>query len=210
MGGGVHVMTHGGKMRHYLFSICIAISLVLTAISGAFAGIISDGVYLGEFIGTENVDYLDVTLDPEYFLEGCYDVGYVGSAASHTNLYMGDSVIFSTAFSTFADTAMVEFIEETSFHDGSDGTPVLNINDTGTPIGGIVKLLLLNDWVIEAGKSLAAGILVIGFGDGAGDRDYNDMVITAVEGPKAPIPFPIIMLASGILGLVGLRSRAEE
>lgn len=197
-------------MKKHLLIICIAVSFIFTAFGSASSALIQDHILLGDQIGTLDVDYMDITLHPEAFLEGSYDVMYVGSAAGHTNLYMDDAVVFATDTSSFGDTDSVLFIEDTTFRDSTDGTPILNINDTAPTNGGIIKLLLLKDWMLDATHTIAAGMMVVGFGDGAGDMDFNDMVIALDSPYKNPIPAPVFMLGCAVVGLVGLRKRTES
>lgn len=150
-------------------------------------------------------------------LEGCFKITFLGSDAAHENVYFTDdenNPLLNNVDDNPGETVLVNGIENTNFKDLTDGVPTLNIND-GDPVGlgGVVIYQLLANWDVffastNSNVLIPEGCFVIGFGDGDGNLDFNDMVLAACEA-ECPVPAPgaIILLASGICGLIGLRKK---
>ncbi len=61
-------------------------------------------------------------------------------------------------------------------------------------------------WTVEGANPLSfeAGVYIIGFGDGIGDSDYDDLIIAA---KSVPIPGGIWLFAAGVVGIAGVRKK---
>ena len=62
---------------------------------------------------------------------------------------------------------------------------------------------------------ITANHMIVAFEDGAGvghpgDQDYNDLVLNVTFTPSAPIPGSLLLLGSGILGMMGIGIRRKS
>jgi hypothetical protein len=96
-------------------------------------------------------------------------------------------------------------------------TGVIGIFDDTTLSGGDIKYteLALNSGGLSQSNGLIFQIspchYIVAFEDGAGarslgDYDYNDLVLNVVTCP-APIPGSLLLLGSGLIGVLGLRRK---
>jgi len=81
---------------------------------------------------------------------------------------------------------------------------------TSLPSQNSDKLDHMVTWLITGGSGNTAGNFVIAWEDlwGGGDRDFNDLVVEVNVAP-VPIPGTILLLSSGLVGLVALRRRKK-
>ncbi len=62
----------------------------------------------------------------------------------------------------------------------------------------------LNESLTIGALSFDAGDYIIGYGDGIGDGDYDDLIIAA---KAVPIPGAIWLFAAGVIGIAGVRKK---
>ncbi len=70
-----------------------------------------------------------------------------------------------------------------------------------------IQVYRLNEtWTVQGANpiSFEAGTYIIGFGDGIGDSDYDDLIIAA---KSVPIPGGVWLFAAGVLGITGIRKK---
>ncbi len=73
-----------------------------------------------------------------------------------------------------------------------------------------IQVYRLNEtWTVQGTNpiSFEAGTYIIGFGDGIGDSDYDDLIIAA---KSVPIPGGIWLFAAGVLGIAGVRKKLRK
>ena len=119
---------------------------------------------------------------------------YLGSEAANTNtISSGGSEIFSTATASVGDTALVpaiggaDFLVDFIFASGGGGTAA-----NGGPIDSPLSF---------AFAAISNSSVIVLFGDGAGDQDFDDMAVR-ISVSQVPLPPAVWLLISAILGLV--------
>ena len=119
---------------------------------------------------------------------------YLGSEASNTNtISSGGSEIFSTATASVGDTASVpaigvaDFLVDFVFASSGGGTAA-----NGGPIDSPLSF---------AFAAITDSSVIVLFGDGAGDQDFDDMAVR-ISVSQVPLPPAVWLLISAILGLV--------
>jgi hypothetical protein len=153
-------------------------------------------------------------------LTGDYEFTYLGYEAAHTNKLMldGGTTIYTNDSSGVDGSTTTVTFQDAFFRDDSDSIPI-NARLDGTAnlkiyevSGKNLDLYTGEDWFEDDYM-----YYVIGFGDGYGDNDYDDLVV-AVKGDligpnnssNVPIPGAVWLLGSGILGLAGIRLRSKK
>ena len=119
---------------------------------------------------------------------------FLGSEAANTNtISSGGSQIFSTATASPGDTASVpaiggaDFLVDFIFASGGGGTAT-----NGGPITSPLSF---------AFAAITDTSVIVLFGDGAGDQDFDDMAVR-ISVSQIPLPPAVWLLISAILGLV--------
>jgi hypothetical protein len=143
-------------------------------------------------------------------LSGYYEFTYIGYEAVNINTLNNDDETIFTNKSTSALARYTLDIDDVFFKDTIDGPPYVSIK--GEKYLSIYSLDggLLNEY-LGLQNVFENGCLyyVVGFGDGLGDYDYDDLVVV-VKGPTVPLPSTLLLLLSGITGLTIYRRRRNE
>jgi hypothetical protein len=150
--------------------------------------------------------------NPLAAFNGVYEFMYLGYEAGNTDtLTSGLGTTFTNKTSSVFSTANFD-INSAAFNDtviGPSGVYLTGTNnlDIYKVAGSFLYQMTGNGW-FDAGKEY----FIIGFNDGyRGDKDYDDLVI-AVEVPamNTPIPSAVLLLGSGIMGLIGVGVRQRR
>ncbi|MCP4693736.1 MAG: hypothetical protein GY859_37225 [Desulfobacterales bacterium] len=181
-------------MKRTCYTIFIMTIILITAsAAGAYQypGNIST---LGNMVGDSGTLYTGG-------LSGMFTATGVGYEANYNNSFVGGgNTIFSSgdlptgAWSSAFNwnSAMFTSVQGTS---SIDHIQVYQLNETWT-LGG------------SAGPiNFDAGTYLIGFGDGIGDSDYDDLIIAA---KAVPIPGAVWLFAAGVIGIIGVRKKTGK
>jgi hypothetical protein len=140
---------------------------------------------------------------------GFYSEGYPAS--------LGYFKYASSDFPVPGSTNSIVSINAIGFYSGGS----FGFFDDNTASGGDIKYteLALNSGNLAQSNGLifniAPGHVIVAFEDGAGagslgDMDYNDLVLNVTYTPSAPIPGSLLLLGSGILGMMGIGIRRKS
>ncbi|MCP4310957.1 MAG: hypothetical protein GY790_06815 [Bacteroidetes bacterium] len=167
----------------------LIISVMLTAEVCAYTYPTSLISNLGNFVGSSGSLYTGA-------LSGTFSVAGVGYEASYFNTFTGGgSVIFNSSmtpdgtWSTHFDWSTAGFSSDQGAGK-ADHYQVYKLTETWSPAG--------------TGLSFDQGTFIIGYGDGLGDGDYDDLIIAA---NPVPVPAAVWLFGSGLLGLIGYSRR---
>jgi len=125
---------------------------------------------------------------------------YYGSEAAHVNtaVELAFGTLFNNKTSSIGDTAsawddgsFVDFL----FRDITDGEEIANYDTASASAGLSIGFYVVDDYTVYAL-----------FGDGAGDSDYDDLVIKI---SAIPLPAGALLLLSGLGGIAVLRRRKQ-
>ena len=150
--------------------------------------------------------------NPLIGLTGSYEFTYLGYEAGNTNTLNANSgTIFEnkTSFTQHFTRSPVD-LGSAFFDDTIDGPT--NIWLTGTSNLDIYQIegTYLNAYTQTDWFEVGITYYVVGFGDGLGDQDYDDLVV-AIKGPMhTPLPSAVLLLGSGLLGLMGFGLRGRQ
>lgn len=201
-------------MKRLLTSAILVMALVFGGVSLVGAYTIDNLGFLfdsGDTItapGALKTEVTEVMSSP--FTSGSYEATYLGFEAGHQDYLVDDAKIFGNqSESSAGDKANVN-VASTFFYDYTDNDPAAKvIYLTGMTNLKMFSLLGsdLNSFTDDKGWFEAtSNYYVVGFGDGAGDGDFDDLVV-AVKANPVPIPGAVWLLGSGLLGLVGIRRK---
>lgn len=197
------------KAMLFLATLFLSSSMVLSAASLPLTGINTVETFLNDatyFNGYNELNAIDFS--------GKWGYTAIGFEAGNTNevaIQVGGTATFTTA-----DTSNWGLYEEVNFNnDGLFFTDATNgPNDIALdPFSGAGNfrvfeltadsnlLSYLNNQIV-----LTAGTIIVGFGDGLGDADFDDIVLAL---KPVPVPAALFLFAPALLGLFGLRRKAS-
>ena len=213
--------------------IAMFLSLVpLTAMAGTYTlddfGFLYNGTALKTGVS-------DVTSNPFVGQSGNVDVVYLGSDAAYSNALKYDDgytfgktvfrnydvPLFGMTKNSFGDTSTSLDIGTAYFKTGWWNS--IDLSDSDYSDGQLgIKIFKLSGTLLSSYTDTDTGLFadlfdtgynyyVVGFGDGAGNvnfEDFDDLVV-AVRADAVPIPGAVWLLGSGLLGLVGIRRRKK-
>ena len=146
-----------------------------------------------------------------FSLGGVRDYTAINNESGHTNttaITVNGVATFSTANTAeFGTWKQVNFsTDNIFFNDTSDGNPV---NVALNPYTGSTtfQAFQLSQNITLNSIFLKKGSLVIGFGDAAGDGDYDDLIVGV---SAVPVPAAAFLFAPALLGFMGLRRKAKK
>ena len=147
------------------------------------------------------------------FTTGTYGATFLGYEAGHTDGLMKNDSTFlfktQTTGSSVGDTANVDVASAfyRDVNDSDDSAFLLSNLKVYSLLGSYLNSYAnMSGWTSTFDNDSL--YYVVGFGDGADDHDYDDLVI-AVKANPVPIPAAVWLLGSGLLGLVGIRRRKK-
>jgi len=206
------------KAMLFLATFLFSQSMVVSAASFPVTGIATVETFLNDaayFNGYTELTELDFT--------GKWDVTAIGFEAGNTNQVQFKSdgnVKFSTDdTSDFGQYKKLNFnkaAKNAFFTDTTNG-PVdvaldpFDINVSGTLGSNYFRVFeltadsnlldYLNNQII-----LTAGTIIVGFGDGLGDGDFDDLILAL---KPVPVPAALFLFAPALLGFLGLRRKSS-
>ena len=151
-----------------------------------------------------------------YDFEGRYNYTAVGYEAGNQNTISqtaGGTVTFDTkADSNFGTWKEVNFSSESLlFTDQKDGPTDVSIDPFTAPSSYFSVYRLTADVILSylpvGDVKLREGTFIVGFGDGLGDSDYDDMIVAL---NPVPVPAAAFLFAPALLGFMGLRRKAKK
>ena len=206
------------KAMLFLATLLLSQSIAVSASSLPLTGIgtvetfLNDATYFNGY--TERTE-LDFT--------GKWDVTAIGYEAGNTNevqFKTDGNVKFTTAntnnFGKYKELNFDGAAKNAFFTDATNG-PVdvaldpfdINTNGTsGTNHFRVFELLADSNLLSYLNHSivLSAGTIIVGFGDGLGDADFDDMVLAL---KPVPVPAALFLFAPALLGFLGLRRKSS-
>lgn len=219
-------------MRKKMSAILVGVMLMLASVS-AKAELTPTGSWsdlqaflnLSYFPGSETVTgTLNFTGSWQYTAIGAESGNYNLIETEGTNAYGASNpgnVTFSTSnLTNWGTWQVINFDVGNLYFEDTNGpyaVPLDPFSATTTPGYKIYQLdsdsAVLSYLIGNSSLTLRAGTYIVGFNDNsstdANDRDYDDIII-AMTPSAVPIPAPIWLLASGLIGLVGLRRRFKK
>ena len=191
-------------MKNFLKLLAVA-SVALAPLSQASAASITN---LTDYVTSQDAG---AVLLSEFNLGGLRDYTAIDNESGHTNttsLTVNGVATFSTANTAeFGTWKEVNFsTDNIFFNDTTDGNPV---NVALNPYAGSdrFQVFQLSQAVTLNEIFFREGSLIIGFGDGLGDSDYDDLIIGV---SAVPVPAAAFLFAPALLGFMGLRRKAKK
>ncbi len=180
-------------MKKVFFSVLFTVMTCVTwsaANAYQYPGNISS---LGNLVGDSGTLYTGE-------LSGMFTATGVGYETGYTNSFEGGgNVIFSCGqipngvWSSAFNWSSAMFTSVQGL-DSIDHIQVYRLNET---------------WTVQGTNpiSFEAGTYIVGYGDGIGDSDYDDLIIASRQ--AVPIPGAVWLLGTGLAGLAGLRRKKK-
>ncbi|QJB55313.1 VPLPA-CTERM sorting domain-containing protein [Pseudodesulfovibrio sp. zrk46] len=147
---------------------------------------------------------------------GTWEVAPLYKEAGHVNEYWftGDNtrLFSSNNIPKTLEYKEVSGLHMTGFKDTNlYGNTFFNLTDTDGNGNPYVRIFDVIKEFSFGSNTIELGSLLLGFNDSNNgvDLDYDDFVIVARKTSATPIPGAVWLLGSGLVGLVGLRRRAN-
>ena len=207
------------RLTKLTVTLVVALSVSLLSLT-AFAYTVNNLAFLytsgGDITngGTLKTGVTELTSNP--FTLDSYAVMYLGYEAGNTDIFADNGGTIFTNNSTTAGTLGTVNTATGYFSDTTDNVPpsAMFTDTANLRIFGITPAFfsgVASSFVLPDTNDTTYLYYVVGFGDGQGALDYDDLVI-AVRGETpntVPIPAAIWLLGSGLLGLIGVRRRKK-
>lgn len=177
-------------MRKALIALVLAAMICIAgspAEAYQYPGNISN---LGNMVGSAGTLYTGE-------LSGMFQATGVGYEAAYYNKFWGGT------FTIFESGDTPDGVWSSAFN----WNTALFTSNNGTNSIDHIQVYRLNEtWTVQGANpiSFEAGTYIIGYGDGTGDSDYDDLIIAA---RSVPIPGGIWLFAAGVLGIAGIRKK---
>ena len=190
-------------MKNLLKLLAVS-SIALVPISQASAASITN---LSDYVKAQDAN---AVLVKDFSLAGLHQYTAINKESGHNNTTAleidGEATFSSKKTAEFGIWKDVNFTTQNIFfNDTTDGNPVnVALNNFMGDYFQVFKLsqniMLNNIWLKEDSY-------IVGFGDGQGDKDYDDFIV-GVNGVSAvPIPATAFLLTPALLGFLGLRRK---
>ena len=194
----------------FLATLLLSQSIVVSASSLPEPAIDTVETFLGDnayFNGYDVVPAIDFKGEWAYTA-----IGYEAANINQVSIEQNGVATFSTAdITNFGDMKLVNFdAEGLFFKDTSDGAPINEALDAfnGSLFFKVFELTAdsnlltyLNHQVV-----LSAGTIIVGFGDGYLDNDFDDLILAL---KPVPVPAALFLFAPALLGFLGLRRKSS-
>ena len=206
------------KAMLFLATLLLSQSMVVSASSLPLTGIATVETFLNDaayFNGYTELTELDFT--------GKWDVTAIGFEAGNTNQVQfktDGNVKFSTDnTSNFGKYKKLNFnaaAKNAFFTDTTNGPIDVALDPFDIDVNGTNGLNYFRVFELTADSNLldylnnqiilTAGTIIVGFGDGLGDGDFDDLVLAL---KPVPVPAALFLLAPALLGFLGLRRKGS-
>jgi hypothetical protein len=147
---------------------------------------------------------------------GLWQYTALGFEAGNTNevsIVVNGAATFSTAdTSNFGDMELVDFnTDGLFFSDTINGPANVALDPFNGPSMFFRVFELTADtnalsFLANSSLVLEAGTIIVGFGDGLGDSDFDDLILAL---KPVPVPAALFLFAPALLGFFGLRRKAS-
>lgn len=194
----------------FLATLLLSQSMMVSAASLPIANIQTfldnaNGAYFNGYNELKSFDF-----------NGDWEVTALAFEAGNTNQVQfktDGAVKFTTAnTSNFGIWEAIDFADENVFvSDATDGSPVDAALD---PFNYLVNGNFFRVFELTADSNLLTflanqivlekGTILVGFGDGLGDNDYDDLILAL---KPVPVPAALFLFAPALLGFLGLRRK---
>ena len=206
------------KAMLFLATLLLSQSMVVSASSLPLTGIATVETFLNDatyFNGYNELTELD--------FKGKWDVTAIGFEAGNTNQVQfktDGNVKFSTDnTSNFGKYKKLNFnaaAKNAFFTDTTNGPIDVALDPFDIDVNGTNGLNYFRVFELTADSNLldylnnqiilTAGTIIVGFGDGLGDGDFDDLVLAL---KPVPVPAALFLLAPALLGFLGLRRKSS-
>lgn len=206
------------KAMLFLATLLLSQSMVVSASSLPLTGIATVETFLNDatyFNGYNELTELD--------FKGKWDVTAIGFEAGNTNQVQfktDGNVKFSTDnTSNFGKYKKLNFnaaAKNAFFTDTTNGPIDVALDPFDIDVNGTNGLNYFRVFELTADSNLldylnnqiilTAGTIIVGFGDGLGDGDFDDLVLAL---KPVPVPAALFLLAPALLGFLGLRRKGS-
>lgn len=135
-------------------------------------------------------------------------IGYESGNQNTTSLTINGSASFDThADSNFGEWQAINFSTDQLYFEDSDGPYNIALDPFSGPYFRLFELTSSTTVSYLDNLYLAAGTIIVGFGDGLGDSDYDDIIVAL---NPVPVPAAAFLFAPALMGFMGLRRKAKK